>query len=61
VSFGIVSWIKAQGFAKPLCVVGGLILAVGCIGIPVSFGGKRLRQYIHSRWGMNEAGAVRPQ
>lgn len=59
-SLGIDHWVQEQGFAMPMCVVGGLILAIGFVGIPMAFCGRRWRQYMYSRWGMNDAGALRP-
>jgi len=60
-SFGITPWIQAQGFAAPHCEIGALLFAVGCVAVPVAFWGKRWREYIHSRYGMNESGALRPR
>ena len=59
-SLGIDHWVQEQGFAMPMCVVGGLIMAIGFVGIPMAFCGRSWRQYIYSRWGMNDAGALRP-
>jgi hypothetical protein len=60
-SFAIAPWIKAQGFTRANCEIGGMILAVGCVGIPVARWGKRLRVYIDCKWGSNEGGALRPR
>lgn len=60
-SFVILPWIQSQGFAGENIEIAVVILVVGGILIPIAFWGKRLRQHIHSRWGMSEKGALRPQ
>jgi hypothetical protein len=41
--------------------MGASVLAVGCVAVPVAFWGKRWTQRIHSKYGMDESGALRPQ
>lgn len=59
-SFATGPWIAKVGFAKMNCEVGGLILVVGCVGIPIAIWGQRWRGYIQERWCVNEGGALRP-
>lgn len=59
-SFSIMPWVQSQGYAGANIQLGLMILLVGCIGVPVAFWGKRLRQYIHGRWASHEEGALRP-
>ena len=61
ISFAIYPWVKSQGFAGQNLQLGAMILAVGLVAVPVSFWGKRLRQYIDGKWAVNEMGALRPQ
>lgn len=65
VSFGtsylIMPWLKSQGYLKADVEIGILILVVGGVVVPLAFWGKGLRQFIHGKWGMSEAGALRPQ
>lgn len=65
VSFGtsyvIDPWLKSQGYLKTNLELAGFMLVVGGIVVPVAFWGKSLRQFINGRWGMSEAGALRPQ
>jgi hypothetical protein len=65
VSFGtsylIIPWVKSQGYLKTNIEIGIIILVIGGIAVPVSFWGKSLRQFIHGKWGMSAAGALRPQ
>lgn len=59
-SFSIMPWVQSQGYAGTNIQLGLMMLVIGCIGVPVSFWGKRLRQYIHGRWAFHEEGALRP-
>ena len=61
ISFVLPRWLAAQGYAKTNLEIAGLILVTGGIGLPVAFWGKKVRQYLHGRWGTFEAGALRPQ
>ena len=61
ISFAILPWIESQGYAVMGTEIGLAILLIGCVGIPVAFWGKSLRQYIHGRWTLNQEGALRPQ
>ncbi|KAK0099239.1 hypothetical protein ONS96_008473 [Cadophora gregata f. sp. sojae] len=61
INFTIVPWVKSQGYAGQNLQLGGAILAVGLVAVPISFWGKRLRQYIDGKWAVNEMGALRPQ
>jgi hypothetical protein len=61
ISFAIVPWVEAHGYAMMGIQIGLAILMIGCIGIPIAFWGKTLRQYIHGRWAYNQEGALRPQ
>lgn len=54
-------WEKAWGVEAVNLGIGGLILTVGFLAVPIAFWGKNVRQYIHGRWGVCEAGALRPQ
>jgi MFS family permease len=60
-SYAIFPWIKSQGYAAMNIEIAAMIFVVGGMIVPVSFWGKSLRQYIQGKWGMNEAGALRPQ
>jgi MFS family permease len=60
-SYAIFPWIKSQGYARMNIEIALMIFVVGGMIVPVAFWGKSLRQYIHGRLGMNEAGALRPQ
>ncbi|CZR66403.1 uncharacterized protein PAC_16304 [Phialocephala subalpina] len=60
-SFSIMPWLRSQGYAGTNIQIGLMILVVGCIGVPISFWGKRLRQYIHGSWAFHEEGALRPR
>lgn len=60
-SFAIAPVIKSVGFTTMMCSIGVGNLVVGCIGIPIAFWGKSCRRWIFSKWGSNEAGALRPQ
>ncbi|KUJ09727.1 major facilitator superfamily transporter [Mollisia scopiformis] len=59
-SFSIMPWVQSQGYAGSNIELGLMILIVGCIGMPVAFWGKRLRQYIHGKYAFHEEGALRP-
>lgn len=61
ISFAIIPWVESQGFAGQNLQLGAMILAVGLVAVPISFWGKRLRQYIDGKWAVNEMGALRPQ
>jgi hypothetical protein len=61
ISFAIMPWVKSQGYELMGFEIGLAILVIGCVGIPVAFWGKALRQYIHGRWTLNQEGALRPQ
>lgn len=65
ISFGlsylILPWIKSQGFARAYIELGGIVFAVGCLGIPIVFLGKNFRQRFNGRWAMNAGGSLRPQ
>ena len=60
-SYAIVPWIRSQGHLGTNLEIAGMILVVGGMIVPLAFWGKSLRQYIHGKWGMNQAGALRPQ
>lgn len=61
ISFAIMPWVKSQGYKGTNLQIAALILVVGCIGVPVSFWGKKLRQHIHGKWAISGMGALRPQ
>ncbi|KAH8879026.1 MFS general substrate transporter [Thozetella sp. PMI_491] len=65
VSFAISSfieeWVGAQGYLWVNVAIGIALMLLGFVGVPVAFWGKSIRQYIHGRWGVYEAGALRPQ
>ncbi|KAH7327523.1 major facilitator superfamily transporter [Rhexocercosporidium sp. MPI-PUGE-AT-0058] len=61
ISATIIPWVKSQGYAGANLQIGGMILGVGFVAIPICFWGKKLRQYIDGRWAVNEMGALRPQ
>ncbi|KAH9224888.1 major facilitator superfamily transporter, partial [Leptodontidium sp. 2 PMI_412] len=60
ITFAIMPWLEVQGYGRVNGQIGGIILAVGFVGVPISFWGKKLRQHIHGRWAVCEAGALRP-
>lgn len=60
-TYAIVPWIRSQGIEGMQLELAISILAVGCIGVPLAFFGKRVRQRINGKWAENEAGALRPQ
>ncbi|EJT72450.1 hypothetical protein GGTG_09316 [Gaeumannomyces tritici R3-111a-1] len=60
-SFAIPPWIASQGFAGANLQIAAIVLVLGLVAVPVAFWGRNVRQFIHSRWGAYEAGAVRPQ
>ncbi|RDW66850.1 MFS transporter-14 [Coleophoma crateriformis] len=49
-SSGIVPWIRAQGFGKTYIELAAMTFAIGLIGFPVNYWGKRFREYIYARW-----------
>lgn len=59
-SFAVMPWINSQGYGRANIQLALMLLIVGCIGVPVSFWGKKLRQYIHGRYATHEEGALRP-
>ncbi|KAJ4328114.1 hypothetical protein N0V84_001483 [Fusarium piperis] len=65
VSFGIGSaimgWCHNKQIMAPTMLIGGLILFLGALAVPVAFWGKTVRQYIDGRWSESEKGALRPQ
>ncbi|KAI8651244.1 hypothetical protein NCS55_01368200 [Fusarium keratoplasticum] len=65
VSFGIgtaiMGWVQDKEVMAPTMLIGGLILFLGALAVPVAFWGKTARQYIHGRWSESEKGALRPQ
>ncbi|KAF6814198.1 major facilitator superfamily transporter [Colletotrichum plurivorum] len=60
-SYAVTPWLKSQGYLGANFELGAILLVVGGIAVPLAFWGKSLRQYIHGRWGVSEAGALRPQ
>ncbi|KAL8388916.1 hypothetical protein RB595_009019 [Gaeumannomyces hyphopodioides] len=60
-SYAIPPWLESQGFAGANIQIAALMLVLGLVAVPVAFWGRNVRQFIHSRWGAYEAGAVRPQ
>ncbi|KIM97159.1 hypothetical protein OIDMADRAFT_130283 [Oidiodendron maius Zn] len=60
-SFLTLPWIKSQGFARAYIEMGVIVLAVGCLGIPIAFLGKNFRLRVNCRWAMSEGGSLRPQ
>ncbi|KAK2006098.1 major facilitator superfamily transporter [Colletotrichum eremochloae] len=60
-SSAVTPWLKSQGYMGASLEYGGVLLLVGAVAVPLAFCGKRLRQYIHGRWGLSQAGALRPQ
>ncbi|CZR67806.1 uncharacterized protein PAC_17705 [Phialocephala subalpina] len=60
-SYFILPWLRSQGYARMNIEIAVLIVVIGFSVVPVAFRGKNLRQYIHGRWGISEAGALRPQ
>ncbi|KAH9225960.1 hypothetical protein K456DRAFT_1934377 [Colletotrichum gloeosporioides 23] len=60
-SYAVTPWLKSQGYLGASFELGAILLVVGGIAVPLAFWGKSLRQYIHGRWGVSEAGALRPQ
>ncbi|KAH6693361.1 major facilitator superfamily transporter [Leptodontidium sp. MPI-SDFR-AT-0119] len=61
ISFAVVPWVKSQGYFGANIQLAIMILAVGFVAVPISFWGKKLRQYIDGKWAVNEMGALRPQ
>ncbi|KAL2069282.1 hypothetical protein VTL71DRAFT_15620 [Oculimacula yallundae] len=61
ISYTIMPWWRSQGYLKMNGMIAVIILAVGFIGVPVAFWGKKLRQHIHGKWAISEAGALRPK
>ncbi|TDZ30749.1 putative MFS-type transporter [Colletotrichum spinosum] len=60
-SSAVTPWLKSQGYLGATFQLGAILLVVGGVAIPLSFWGKSLRQFIHGRWAVSEAGALRPQ
>jgi len=60
-SYAILPWIESQGRANAELELAIMIIFVGCIGIPVAFWGKKVRQSIGGKSAGNESGALRPQ
>ncbi|GKT57997.1 major facilitator superfamily transporter [Colletotrichum tofieldiae] len=60
-SYVVTPWLKSQGYLGANFELGAVLLIVGGIAVPLAFWGKSLRQYIDGRWGVSEAGALRPQ
>ncbi|RYP71774.1 hypothetical protein DL771_004586 [Monosporascus sp. 5C6A] len=60
ISFTIPSWVEKEGFAKTSIEIGLLLLVAGLVIVPVTLWGKPLRQAIHGKWSLYEAGALRP-
>ncbi|OLN96293.1 putative MFS-type transporter C1271.10c-like protein 7 [Colletotrichum chlorophyti] len=60
-SYAATPWLKSQGYLAANFELGGILLIVGGVAVPLAFWGKGLRQYINGRWGVSEAGALRPQ
>ena len=60
-SFFIHAWVASQGVARMNVELALMVLGVGCIGFPVAFWGKRVRQSVEGRWAAHEGGALRPQ
>jgi hypothetical protein len=61
IDYAVLPWIRSHGIAGVNIEIGAMILVVGCVGLPIAFWGKRLRQYIDGRWAEGERGALRPQ
>jgi hypothetical protein len=63
-SFGLSAilfpWLHSQGPLRVGLQLSALQLGLGGVIVPLVFWGKRVRQYIHSRWGKWEDGALRP-
>ncbi|OHE98223.1 major facilitator superfamily transporter [Colletotrichum orchidophilum] len=60
-SSAVTPWLRSQGYLGANFELGAILLVVGGIAVPLAFWGKSLRQYIDGRWGVSEAGALRPQ
>lgn len=60
-SYFILPWLRAQGYARMNVGIAVLILVLGLLAVPIAFWGQSVRQYIHGRWGLSDAGALRPQ
>ncbi|KAK1986947.1 major facilitator superfamily transporter [Colletotrichum cereale] len=60
-SSAVTPWLQSQGYLGASFELGGVLMIVGGVAVPIAFWGKSLRQYIDGRWGVSEAGALRPQ
>ncbi|KAL2873374.1 hypothetical protein SGCOL_011455 [Colletotrichum sp. CLE4] len=60
-SYAVTPWLRSQGYLGANFELGAILLVVGGVAVPLAFWGKSLRQYIDGRWGVSEAGALRPQ
>ncbi|KAJ0162584.1 putative MFS-type transporter [Colletotrichum tanaceti] len=60
-SYAVTPWLESQGYLGANFQLGAILLIVGGVAVPLAFWGKSLRQYIDGKWGMSEAGALRPQ
>ncbi|KAH9211215.1 major facilitator superfamily transporter [Leptodontidium sp. 2 PMI_412] len=60
-SFVIKPWTASVGQLSMHATLGGLILGVGSIGIPIAIFGKQWRAAILKRYGNMQGGALRPQ
>lgn len=59
-SYAIFPWIELQGYVIMNIEITAMAFVVGGMIVPVAFWDKSLGQYIHGKWGMNEACALRP-
>ncbi|WQF84108.1 Putative major facilitator superfamily, MFS transporter superfamily [Colletotrichum destructivum] len=60
-SYAVTPWLDSQGYLGANFELGAILLIVGGVAVPLAFWGKSLRQYIDGKWGVSEAGALRPQ
>lgn len=60
-SAALIPWLRSQGPLRVGVQLSAFQLALGGVIVPLVFWGKTARQYIYSRWGKWEDGALRPR
>ena len=60
-SLAIKPWIENQGIGNMNIQLASILIVLGCVGLPIAFWGKQIRQRVDGKWAAHEGGALRPQ